>query len=195
MWLVILLLLMIAALIFAWKTTGRKMRIYILISNAIGVAVIIAMLIVIAVGRKAEEKDREKYDITQGTILSSVVYQGEEDGYYIIGQSGMFFMDYLAIPTAGVELSERCHPGASVSLYREKGNPIVYEEGTRVELKDGGYAYLVDSVVSIKFDAGLEAFWVMVAAGFLLFGNNIICLIVAVAIAVHKKKLEKQENS
>jgi hypothetical protein len=71
----------------------------------------------------------------------------------------------------------------------------VYEEGTRVELKDGGYAYLVDSVVFIKFDAGLEAFWVMVAAGFLLFGNSIICLIVAVAIAVHKKKLEKQENS
>ena len=192
MWLVILLLLMIVALIFAWKTTGRKMRIYILISNAIGVAVIIAMLIVIAVGRKTEEKDREKYDITQGTILSSVVYQGEEDGYYIIGQSGMFFTDRLAIPTAGVELSAMCHPGSSVKLYREKGTHIVYDGGTTVELKDGGYAYLVDSAVSIKFDAGLEALWVMVAAGFLLFGNSIICLIIAIVIAVHKKRLKEK---
>lgn len=192
MWLIISILIMLVVLIFAWKTTGRKMRIYILISNAIGVAVIIAMLIVIAVGRKTEEKDREKYDITQGTILSSVVYQGEEDGYYIIGQSGMFFMDYLAVPTAGVELSERCHPGASVKLYREKGTHIVYDGGTRVELKDGGFAYLVDSAVSIKFDAGLEALWVMVAAGFLLFGNSIVCLIIAIVIKVYKKRLKEK---
>ena len=195
MWLIIFILLILALLSWAWLMAGRKMRIYILISNGIGVAVILAMLIVIAVGRKTEQKDSEKYDITQGTILSSVVYQGEEDGYYIIGQSGMFFMDYLAIPTADVELSAMCHPGASVKLYREKGTHIVYDGGTRVELKDGGFAYLVDSAVSIKFDAGLEAFWVMVAAGFLLFANSIICLIIAVAIAVHKKKLEKKENS
>lgn len=195
MWLIIFILIILALLSWAWLMAGRKMRIYILISNGIGVAVILAMLIVIAVDRKTEQKDSEKYDITQGAILSSVVYQGEEDGYYIIGQSGMFFMDYLAIPTAGVELSEMCHPGASVKLYREKGTHIVYDGGTTVELKDGGYAYLVDSAVSIKFDAGLEVLWVMVAAGLLLFGNSIICLIIAVLLKLYKKKRENKKNS
>lgn len=192
MWLVIPILIMLALLSWAWLIAGRKMRIYILISNGIGVAVILAMLIVTAVDKKTYQKDSEMYDITQGAILSSVVYQGEEDGYYIIGQSGMFFTDRLAIPTAGVELSAMCRPGTSVKLYREKGTYIVYDGGTTVELKDGGYAYLVDSAVSIKFDAGLEALWVMVAAGFLLFGNSIVCLIIAIVIKVYKKRLKEK---
>ena len=192
MWLVIFILVILAVLSWTWLMGGRKLRIYVLISNGIAAIVIGAMLIISTVDKNTVQSDNAKYEITQGAILSSVEYRGEEEGYYIIEESGLFYNENLAIPAEGVEVSGLCRPGAEVKLYREKGTHIVYSEERKVELKDGGSAYLVDGVVSIKFDAGLFALWVMVADAFLLSVNAVVCLIIAVVVKVHKKKPEEK---
>ncbi len=194
MWLIIPILIMLISLIFAWKKTGQKMRKYILISNGIGIGIIFAVMLISEVDGIIERTDSERYDITQGAVLSAVEYMREEDGYYVISESGLFYTDYLAIPVEGVEMSGICYPGAAVKLYRGLNAPVVYDDESRVELSDGSYAYYVDNVIAIKFDFDMFAIWMMFPVVLFLFANSIVCLIIALVVAVHKKR-QKEENS
>ena len=158
----------------------------------VGIFIILAMLLLAAADKNQDKRDEEQYDIIQGDLRDFVKYVSEKDDFYIVS-GGAHVFPTKAIPVDGLDISRMCYPGADVELYYKKGTDM--QEYTEVKLSDGTNAYYDGSVVAIKFDVNMFAWRIIGWCVLFLLANSVACLIIAVAVKVHKKKPENEKNS
>lgn len=132
-----LILAMIFLITFILKNSGGKFKKYIIIFYCVSTVIIIAMIVADYVDIEMVDRDRAKYEIIGRTGLLGVTYEGEKEGYYVVRETGLFYADYLLLPSDKVQLSSMCYPGASVLLYCDQDKEIVYDEENMIELSDG----------------------------------------------------------
>lgn len=172
------ILLIVLMKIFILKNPVPNLKKYQIISSVIGIVIIILMAVLYTADLQLTKKDSKNFKIINGTALSDVFYEGQKDDYYVIGQKGLFYFDYLFLPVDKVQLSDMCFAGSSVKLYCHTDLDIYYNDENRITLSDGTSGYYTNAVKMIKpYFVVLSISVICIDIG-LMFLNDIICLVV-----------------
>lgn len=187
---VMIILLIIIMKVFILKNATQKLKKYQMVSSAVGIVIIILMAILYSIDVQLTKKDSKDFKIINGTALSDVFYEGQKDDYYVIGQKGLFYFDYLFLPVDKVQLSDMCFNGSAVKLYCYKDLDIHYNVENRITLSDGTSGYYTDAVKMIKPYFIVLSISVICIDIALMFFNDVICLVVLLI----KKRANKPDN-
>lgn len=183
-----LAILLVAGIVLSIVFSKGKFRIYFIAVNAFVLALWLGIYLVYYNDGVNEFEEEAEYVITKGDVFAGIRYAGEIDGYVKIEFTGLSDEDPYVVPADVVEVSNFCKVYKSIKIYSEHEKSILSGgENARVELSDGTYGYLSETIRKIKPDYADLVLYSGVFGFFILLIHSVICAIIVLSRRNKKK--------
>ncbi len=130
--------------------------------NIVLVCVAAVSFVLLEVDQKAIDSNRSKYEVRNGTVLGTIEYKKQENGFCFFHQSKLFSSGNFVIKQSDAELPWICRIYSPVAIYRR------HDAAVGKEMIDGQSYPRWDDVVKIVPDYWWLCVSVMIIAGLLL---------------------------
>ena len=139
--------------------------------NIVLAAVAAVSFVLLEIDQNAIDSNRSKYDVSNGTVLSTIEYKKQEDGFSFFHQSELFSSGNFVIKQSDAELPWICRVYSPVAIYRS------HDASVGKEMIDGQSYPRWDGVVKIVPDYWWLCVSVMIIAGLLLIVFDAVLLL------------------
>lgn len=190
---ILLAVMLVAGFVLAMVNGGKKIRIIVIAINCIVFIAFGTVALINQYDKDQAEEDSYDYVIHSGSMLSSVMYYGNVNGYEVVHFSGMCYNDYYASLEENVEIDPFCKIYKYVRVYSKKNETMITgtSDADLIELDNGFKALEANNIVKIKRDLGTLELLTAIYGAMFLWIIDVVFGIIALVTRIRAKNRKK----